>query len=342
MWCCASCFGDEYLAAKINGSGVRIGSCDYCGSQEIVLVEPEGLMDEFDFLLSIYEETDARDGKCIIDCISDDWEIFAGHERLTSVQLLGEIIGDSALAGKYFSPARLTQISPKDKWINFCDELKSRHRFFPDNQPENGYLPILFRSLSETVDGLVFRARIQNGKTRFKKSEMGIPPAAIAKGGRANPVGIPYFYAASDVDTAIAETRPHPGNDVSICKFRVIDSLNVLNLISPRKDISPFRVAYNQGDEDYLLKLRYDVEFLCHLGSELSKPVVPDSAELEYLPTQYLCELVKKSEFDGVKFKSSVGGGVNYTLFSEEKIRAVSVSSHYVTDLRYATEKNPS
>jgi hypothetical protein len=112
-----------------------------------------------------------------------------------------------------------------------------------------------------------------------------------------------------------------------------------LNLISPRARISPFEIAYQQGDEDYLLQLRHDVEFLCYLGSELSKPITPEVAELEYLPTQYLCELIKKSQFDGVKFQSSVGDGVNYTLFNQSKIKAVTVSSHYITGLKYTSDE---
>jgi len=339
MWCCANCFNDEYLSLKINCPEANIDNCDYCGCQNVPLIKPKGLMDEFDFLLSIYTETNAHEGKCIVDCISEDWDIFKGRERLSSVQLLGEVLGDPALGAKYFSPASLTHITPIEKWKNFCNELKSTHRFFPDNHPDNEYLPILFRSLKEEISGLVFRARIQKGDSKYKKPEMGMPPADCVKGGRANPVGIPYFYAASDEKTAIAETRPHPGNSVSICKFKITEPLQVLNLISPRVDISPFRIAYNQGDEDYLLKLRYDVEFLCHLGSELSKPIVPDDAELEYLPTQYLCELIKKSEFDGVKFKSSVGDGVNYTLFEQSKVKAMSVASYYVKDLKYSAEK---
>ena len=112
-----------------------------------------------------------------------------------------------------------------------------------------------------------------------------------------------------------------------------------LYLINPRKRISPFKIAYQQGDENYLLRLRYDVEFLCHLGSELSKPITPDVAELEYLPTQYLCELIKKSQFDGVKFQSSVGNGVNYTLSSQSKIKPISVLSYYIKQLKYTPEK---
>jgi hypothetical protein len=339
VFCCANCFGDEYLSREINTPHAQIGTCDFCQSQNVALADPTDFMDEFEFLMSIYKETPSGTGKCIIDCIADDWEIFKGRERLSCVQLLGNIIGDATLGSKFFSPATMVQTSPKDMWINFCNELIHQHRFFPDNQPDSNYLPILFQNLKETVQGFIFRARIQNGTIQFKKCEMGMPSVQQVRGGRANPIGIPYFYAASNVNTAIAEIRPHPGNKVSVCKFKTIHELVLLNLINPRERISPFEIAYQQGDEDYLLQLRYDVEFLCHLGAELSKPITPEVADVEYLPTQYLCELVKKSQFDGVKFQSSVGDGVNYTLFSESKVKAVSVSSHYVKGLEYMTEK---
>lgn len=290
--------------------------------------------------MSIYKEQSDRSGKSIVDCFVEDWAIFHGRERLTCLKLLSDITGDAGLGSKYFASATLTEQSPKDKWINFRAELVSKYRFFPDNQPDKEYLPILFNHLKEDVQGNIYRARIQDGTNRFKKNEMGMPPPQNTRGGRANPVGIPYFYAASHVDTAIAETRPHPGNNVSVAKFEVVHALKVVNLINPREVISPFKVAYEQGDEDYLKKLRFDVEFLCHLGAELSTPITPDVAELEYLPTQYLCELIKRAGFDGVKFKSSVGNGVNYALFNQSKVRAVSVSSYRIDNLQYGAIKN--
>lgn len=341
MFCCANCFGDdEYLAKKINTPHATVGNCNYCQSQNVALASPSDLLDEFEFLMSIYQETSGDKGKCIIDCIVSDWEIFLRRDRLSSVQLLGTILNDSSLGSKYFVPTSLAQVSPKEMWESFRNELITQHRFLPDNQIDQKYLPLLFGYLTEEYDtGHIYRARIQDGATQFKKKDMGMPPTNLARAGRANPTGIPYFYAASDLKTAIAETRPHPGNKVSICKFQIISKLKILNLISPRARISPFEIAYQQGDEDYLLHLRHDVEFLCHLGSELSKPITPDVAELEYLPTQYLCELIKKSQFDGVKFQSSVGAGVNFTLFSQSKVKAISVSSHYVKGLEYSTEK---
>ncbi|OAJ69662.1 hypothetical protein A7976_13600 [Methylobacillus sp. MM3] len=339
MDCCANCFGnDKYIADWITTFSIKTANCDFCGSVEVALISPQLLENEFEFLCSIYEEVPDGGGKSIIDCLSDDWEIFKGRDRLQSAQLLSQIIDDPAIVGKYYNPIALAQITPKEKWINFCEELVSEFRFFPDSQPDKEYLPLLFQHLEELLTSHVFRARIEYDQP-FKKNEMGMPPPKLAKSGRANPIGIPCFYGASNLDTAIAETRPHPGNHVSVGKFKVVEGLKVVNLINPRSMISPLIVAYQQGDEDYLLQLRYDVEFLCHLGEVLSKPITPDVAELEYLPTQYLCELIKKSGYDGVKFQSSVGSGVNFALFGEHKIKPIGVSSHRIEALHYSSIK---
>jgi hypothetical protein len=334
--CCVNCFGnDRYITERISTVSTTTANCGFCGKLEAPLISPDLLRNEFEFLCSIYEEV-PEGGKSLIDCLVDDWEIFKGQDRLQSAQLLAQIINDPAIVGKFYSPIALGEITPKEKWLNFCEELVDEFRFFPDSEPDRKYLPFLFQHLEELLQGYIFRARIEYDRP-FKKTEMGMPPAKLARGGRANPVGIPYFYGASNLDTAIAETRPHPGNNISVAKFKVIEDLEVINLINPRAMISPLEVAYQQGDEEYLLRLRYDVEFLCHLGEVLSKPITPHVAELEYLPTQYLCELIKKSGYDGVKFQSSVGTGVNFALFGQHKIKSISVSSHRIEALHYSS-----
>ena len=51
---------------------------------------------------------------------------------------------------------------------------------------------------------------------------------------------------------------------------------------------------------------------------QLSKPVLPREADLEYLPSQYLCEFVKHVGFQGITFKSSLSNGDNYALFNDD------------------------
>jgi hypothetical protein len=55
------------------------------------------------------------------------------------------------------------------------------------------------------------------------------------------------------------------------------------------------------------------------LGEELTRPVLQSGAAIDYIPTQYLCEFIKKCGFDGVVYRSSVSEGINLALFNPVK-----------------------
>jgi hypothetical protein len=82
-----------------------------------------------------------------------------------------------------------------------------------------------------------------------------------------------------------------------------------------------------------------DLDYLCHLGEELSKPILPREAHLEYLSSQYLCELIKHCGFDGVVYKSSVGNGDNYAIFSDFKLEAIEVEVYFVDNIKITSSK---
>lgn len=160
---------------------------------------------------------------------------------------------------------------------------------------------------------------------------MGKPPAKISTAGRANPIGIPYLYTASNISTAIAEIRPHKGDSVTVAKFDILEPLKLADLRNPRQSISPFTLK----DEDELNQIYLDLDYLCHLGEELSKPILPREAHLEYLSSQYLCELIKHCGFDGVVYKSSVGDGDNFAIFYDEKLKASEVECYQVNNVNF-------
>ena len=58
------------------------------------------------------------------------------------------------------------------------------------------------------------------------------------------------------------------------------------------------------------------------LSTELSSPVIPDKTDTAYLPSQYLCELIKTAGFEGVIYNSSVSekDGYNLALFNDSKV----------------------
>lgn len=81
--------------------------------------------------------------------------------------------------------------------------------------------------------------------------------------------------------------------------------------------------------------MRADSGFLDALGRELATPVIPSEAPYNYVPSQYLCEVIKKLGYDGVVYKSSMGDGMNLALFYQEKARAVRVSEYDIGDIQF-------
>ncbi|HYE46412.1 MAG TPA: RES family NAD+ phosphorylase [Caulobacter sp.] len=66
------------------------------------------------------------------------------------------------------------------------------------------------------------------------------------------------------------------------------------------------------------------------MGEELTRPVLPQGAAIDYVPSQYLCELIKKADYDGVLYRSSVGDGVNLALFDPARAQGGAVVQHRV------------
>lgn len=338
MYCCANCFGDSFLDNHIPKISQQIGTCTFCPAINTALVKPTELLDYFQSVCSIYTEDVDVNAKPLMGWLQEDWQIFSAIEPVKAQALLGEILNDGEIVRKKHVPRNLPGLAAVEKWTTFRGEIMWKNRFFFRQDLDLGSLKSLFDSYLETdaseFGGKLYRARIQPDDATIPLNKMGCPPAAYAKNGRANPVGIPYLYAASTPETAIAETRPHPGDLLSVAQFRVTAPLRLLNLLHPRKTISPFEV-----DESELSALRHDLAFLCHLESELSKPILPRVADLEYLPTQYLCEFIKNCGYDGVVFKSSISSGANIALFDDSKVRAEVLTEYEVTRLHYEQQE---
>jgi hypothetical protein len=66
--------------------------------------------------------------------------------------------------------------------------------------------------------------------------------------------------------------------------------------------VPPFVFA----DAEDIGRMRNDLPFLERLGDELTRPVIPQSAAIEYVPRRYLSEFIKKRGYQGVIYRSSV------------------------------------
>ncbi|MFJ1378294.1 RES family NAD+ phosphorylase [Capnocytophaga canimorsus] len=215
-------------------------------------------------------------------------------------------------------------------WDKFSDEIKNVNRFHFVNSLDLEKLKSLFKNFEkEIIRGKKFyRARICENKDGYQASEMGNPPAHLTKSGRANPEGISYLYLANDTITTLYEVRASLFDYVSVGTFRLEDNIKIINLSQKTYDI--FRLSEMESlDEVIIHKL-----FIEKLEKELSKPRRRSDSELDYLPTQYLSELIKSMGYDGIEFSSSLyESGLNLVIFNPEKLRCIDVKLYDIENI---------
>lgn len=326
--CCGNCFGDTFLTQQIELLAQETGNCEFCLSTNVKLIEPFKLIDLFETVFGLYEEN-KDPGSCSLESLlRTDWELFEKLDSVKAEMLLGLIFNNFDMLQRGFTPVIQDDTSAVQEWEDFREELKHQNRFFPKKMKATEQLKRLFGFLAAPkaeIPNKVYRARVCEQSQPYLLDQMGKPPAVLTGNGRANPVGIPCLYAASDTNTAIAEIRPHKGEQVCVAEFEVDGEINLADLRYPRKTISPFLLT-----EEQIKLLRRYMEYLCRLSEELTLPVLPRTAHLEYLPSQYLCEFIKDCDFDGVIYRSAMDAGVNYAIFNDEKVKGVDVHQYYI------------
>lgn len=320
MPCCPNCFGDHGLTAIFPSKAFGRGDCPYCNSKAVALAHVTDLADLFATVLNIYDEDDG--GTAIVAQLKEDWGLFdtGGMDDFRAGKLISDIMDDGELVRKKYVPSPRFSSDRLLRWAELRDELMHRNRYFPDTLIDTRRLGELLELLkADEMPEVWFRARIQATDDAFPIEQMGAPPASVASHGRANPAGIPYLYLGSTPETAVAEIRPHTGEMASVASFTLpIPDLRLVDLRRPKERVSPFTFS----DEDDIGALRSDVAFLERLGEELTRPVRPSGAPIEYVPSQYLCEFIKKGGWHGVVYRSSVSSGINLALFDPARANA--------------------
>lgn len=307
--------------------GPQHGTCSYCGTPDVDLLDPQALAPYFGLIVNIYEPN--ADGKSLAEWMKEDWQLFS-HPAMSVAHtkaLLAEILDDGEIVRRSFVPSPTYKSESLAKWETLRDEMMYRNRWFLDMSLDTDRLAGLLDLLpAANLPQTWYRARIRGNDETYKIDKMGAPPKRLASHGRANPAGIPYLYLASTPETAAAEIRPHTGEVACVADF-TIPAVRAVDLRSPRKLASPFDL----GDESAIGQLRADLPFLERLGEELTRPVLPSGVAIDYIPSQYLCEFIKKRGSDGVVYRSSVSDGINLALFDPDKAQGGTVSLYSVS-----------
>ena len=336
MYCCPNCFSDNFLQSHISAVSNKKGRCSFCKTDNTTLIKPEDLSDRFEPLLDLYEKD--RYGVAINELIQTDWNVFKIISTQTQQKLLKVISCNRDLFKVKYKPVFSKEQKNVEQWENFREELKHRNRFFPNDAPEKSHLEPFGKYIGKILkkgSQKFYRARINMSDKPFKMSAMGKPDKKLVSNGRANPVGIPYLSVSSSIDTAIAEIRGHKGEVVTMVEYQMKSNLDLADLRDPKSTISPFELNEENG-----LEIIYkNMPFLTLLGNELSKPIIPREANLEYLPSQYLCELLKHINFHGIIYKSSISNGNNYVIFKDKRLKAVNTYQYQIVDVTTESEE---
>lgn len=339
MKCCQNCFIDSYITQFFVFLTNETGVCDFCESKDVFVVEPNVFRTIFEPLVDTY--TLSEQGKFLVQCLMDDWRIFDTDKmNMPTIQaLLGDILDDANIIKRKYTLPTSSDDTALEKWNEFKEELKHSNRFFVKSDINKEALTEMFQYvnlLDKDKPENWYRARLQQSKMDiFSPHEMGAPPKEKVSHGRANPAGIPYLYIASTKDTAVSEVRPHTGDSVCVAKIKLDNDMKLLDLRNPIFRVSPFEMLANSGN---ISDLKSEVEFLERLGEELTRPVRREAAAYDYVPSQYLCELIKNNGYDGVVYRSSTGDGFNAALFYPSSINIIDVKSLLVRRVSVVTD----
>jgi len=340
MKVCASCFNDIELKEFIKLNSLEKGRCDYCSNDiESEILGIDKLFFFFREFLGIFKENE--DGEKLIEVISDDWNLFSGNDIAYAV--LSDILSsiDSPVSKPEQTVSYIEEIIENvSYWGELKEKLKWESRFLTNTDPlfDLGWDSFFNKTNTFPSGEELYRARIhsEGGRQTFNLEEMGCPSKEKVTSGRANPQGIPYLYLSKTPETTLYETRAAYLDEISIGKFRIKEDQKIV-LVDFTEEVSSFLNFENIIDytKSVLLKKRISID--------LSKPIRRYDSELEYIPTQFICEFIRYiTGADGILFNSSLHeDGENIVLFNEDKIKCISVQKHHVTKVSIESGRIP-
>ncbi|MFZ0913563.1 MAG: RES domain-containing protein [Candidatus Korobacteraceae bacterium] len=292
-------------------------------------------------------------GQQLADLIQEQWGIF--DERLVTNDRHHDLLEDIFTAYRRNDELSLAPAvhdlwtdhnwlhrSLLDHWHELVDELKNpegHHAIAPDLQPAEEDVATAVDTLQWFEEDIeraiitlpsgsrIFHSRLGYRErdyriVSFPPEEMGSPPPQLVdKPGRANPLGVSFFYAAKDERTAVAEKRPHTGALVSVAECVTLRDLRLLDLPRGMRMSTPFECS-----PEYLPSILESCELFNHLDTEFSRPLRHTDDVKDYLPTQFFAEWTKDHRYDGILYTSAMSrDGINVLLFDPSAVRIDSV-----------------
>lgn len=338
MFVGSSCFASEDMKAYCEASLI-VGVCEVTGAQGEV-VDFDDFGEFFSELFLAFEPSDK--GEPLYLAIHSNWSIFS--DSAIAKTLLNDVALQNGF--KNGSEERVVYSKHVFEYVPSWHTLKERvcffSRFFSHQSSEDQELWTECFQPNVTIpsDTIFYRGRLNTSEysTFTNPEELKAPPAKLASSGRANSHGIPVLYLSMDKDTLMYETRALYGDKLSIGEFHTIKELSLVDF----NYVPDLYREYSRSGSDTLLKaLRFHF-LMQEISKDMSKPMRRyDIKELEYVPTQYVCEFIREhSDADDIMFSSSLHiGGVNVVLFEVSAADCRSVEVAVVGQLNMSFEQ---
>lgn len=317
---CSNCFSDKEIKAHID-SFDNSGECDICNTSNQNIIWLDELKDFFQELIDNFEPDDK--GMPIKNKIQSNWFFFSNLESAKSI--LDHVI-----------PKLKTKILNADSrvnhtidildnigyWKTLKDELKWQKRFLTDIvflTEELGWDAFFNTQYQLSNDVSLYRARVHHKSVQqpYDKINMKCPAKEDARAGRANSLGIPLLYLSDQPETTLYEVRASYLDELTIGQFRLNQdqSIKIVDFTEDTPLYQPERVS-----ETIKAKLLREM-----ISQDLSKPMRRYDSEIEYIPTQFICEFIKVfTGAEGIRFQSSIQPhGKNIVIFDQSLMDCV-------------------
>lgn len=330
---CKECFSDTELIGFIVSLN-NINKCDCCNKSSVEVVRIDELYDFFTELFANLKPTSSS--VTLTDLIQRDWSFFRNH---TSANKILNAVISNINTNLIRSTDQVDYIDEIYENINYWgllkEQLKWEKRYFTNINYLTEDLGWDSFFQSQTVikpNDVFYRARLHHKENEsiYQDIEMRCPPKNFATAGRANPIGIPYLYLSDRLSTTLYEVRATFPDEVSIAQFKLNPAIGSIIRIA---DFTENSSLYHPNEVNKKIKgtlLRRKISM------DLSQPMRRFDSELDYIPTQFICEFIKVfTGVDGIKFGSSLDNiGNNLVIFDQDIMSCIGVEKVAVTNLK--------
>jgi hypothetical protein len=336
---CKNCFADKELKGLIISQNI-IGNCSCCGSKDVEIIAIEELLDFFKELFENFQPK--QSGERLISKIQGNWSLFSNLEYGQNIlKFILDKVDSTITSADDLVDFNDEILENVNFWYKLKEQLKWERRYITDIiylTEDLGWDDFFGSKVEIKAKDVFYRARIHKNANEelFPKEKMFCPLKEISTAGRANPGGIPYLYLSDNEDTILYEIRASYLDEVTVASFRIKQDLPQEIIIS---DFTEIPSLYGQIDK---VNDRIKSTLLKQIISrDLSKPMRRYDSELDYIPTQFICEFIKVfTNVQGIKFRSSLHNiGNNLVIFNQDIMECKEVKKIQVSKVSIDSKK---